>query len=75
MDNIREKVKNIRLLLNDNDLNINRDEFSLELDNLEAIVDYLEKKNSSLRNKIDVALKDVGRDLDTDLEEIGDILY
>ena len=75
MDNIREKIKNIKLLLKDHNLNGTREELVDEVNHLEGIIDYLETKNNSLREKVEIALKDVSRDLDTDLEEIGDILY
>lgn len=75
MDNVREKIRNIRLLLNDDNLNAAREELLEEVDHLEAIMDYLEKKNNSLRNKIESLLKDVKSDIDGELEEIGDILY
>lgn len=76
MDNIREKIKNIKLLLNDDyNLNGSKEELIDEIDRLESIIDYLETKNNSLRKKIESVLKDVSNDFDTDLEEIGDILY
>jgi len=75
MDNVREKIKNIRLLVNENNLENNREEIIDEVDRLDAIMDYLETKNNSLRKKVEVTLKEVSDDLDSDLEEIGDILY
>lgn len=75
MDNVREKIRNIRLLLNDNNLNDTRDELAEEVNRLEGIIDYLESKNNSLRKKIESMFRDVSSNLDIDFEEIGDILY
>jgi len=75
MENVREKIRDIRLLLNDDNLNTAREELLEEVDHLEAIISYLEKKNNSLRNKIEALLRDVKSDIDGELEEIGDILY
>lgn len=75
MDNIREKIRNIRLLLNDNNLNGTREELAEEVNRLEGIIDYLERKNNSLRKKVESIFRDVGSDLNMDFEEIGDILY
>lgn len=75
MDNVREKIKNIRLLVNERNIENNREEIIDEVDRLEAIMDYIETKNNSLRVKVENTLKEVGGDIDTDLEEISDILY
>lgn len=75
MDNVREKIRNIRLILYEDNINNAREELSVEIDRLEAIIDYLEKKNNSLKIKVETVLKEVSSDLDSDLEEIGDILY
>jgi chaperonin cofactor prefoldin len=75
MDNVREKIKTIKMLLEDNDLNLAREELTDEVDQLEAIIDYLENKNNSLRERMKKLLEDTIQDLDEDFEEIGDILY
>ena len=75
MDNIRVSVRNIKQLLNEDNLNMYREDMIDELDHLEAVIDYLETKNNSLKKKISQVFEDARLDVDTDLEEIGDILY
>lgn len=75
MDNVREKIRNIKLLLNERNLENNREEIIDEVERLDAIMDYLETKNNSLRERMETLLRDVGRELDSYPEEIGDILY